>query len=212
MPEPLSKRNYNGRSPQQRAQARKQRLLDAALEIIGTVGFQAARINDICRTAGVSQRYFYESFHDSEDLLLQLYQREFERMTTATLSGIGDPGGNLIEQLRQVLLSWFGTIDANRMAAQIIFFEVHGVSKQAEEVFLAGRSAFRDYVATFLAPVFAATPSNNLDPRVVTIGVVGALLELVRTWLLGELDLSVEQMVDRLLTVVVQFTDLAQGA
>lgn len=211
MPEPRSNRIYNGRSPEERARARKQQLLDAALEIIGTVGFQATRINDICRAAGVSQRYFYESFQDSENLLLQLYQREVERMAQATL-GDFDFGGNPVGQVRQVLTRWFATIEANPMSARIIFFEVHGVSKQAEAVYLAMRRAFRDQVAAFVAPVLEGTPSNHLDQQVVAIGVVGALLELVRTWLVGELDLSVDEMVDRLLAVVAQATDLEVDA
>ena len=83
MGSPRKRRIYAGRSAEERADDRRRRLLEAGLRIIGSEGYRASRVTDICRAAGVSQRSFYEAFPDSEHLLIALYHQEFERLIQA---------------------------------------------------------------------------------------------------------------------------------
>jgi AcrR family transcriptional regulator len=66
-------RTVHGVSPEARRVGRRRRLLDAALELIGTGGWSATTMRSVCTQAGLTQRYFYESFTDPQALALALY-------------------------------------------------------------------------------------------------------------------------------------------
>jgi TetR/AcrR family transcriptional repressor of nem operon len=48
----------------------KRRLLDAALYVIRTKGYTAARVEDICEAAGLTKGSFFHHFKSKEDLAL----------------------------------------------------------------------------------------------------------------------------------------------
>lgn len=65
------------------------RLVDAAVEVFGTSGYRSATVGKICETAGLTKRYFYESFDDSEALLLAAYASVTDRLRDSVLRGAG---------------------------------------------------------------------------------------------------------------------------
>src|SRR5687767_10687592 len=65
-------RAYGGRAPDERRAERRRRLLDAGLEVFGTVGWEEASIALLCATARVGTRAFYEEFDAREDLLREV--------------------------------------------------------------------------------------------------------------------------------------------
>ena len=58
-------RPYRGVSATDRRDQRRQRLIDAGLQLFGTRGIAAVGIVDVCAEAGLTKRYFYENFHRS---------------------------------------------------------------------------------------------------------------------------------------------------
>src|SRR4029077_5184552 len=66
MPRDLANRTpqraYGGVSAEDRIAARRAKLLDAGLELFGTRGYATTGVKDVCREAGLTDRYFYESF------------------------------------------------------------------------------------------------------------------------------------------------------
>lgn len=83
---------YAGLSIEDRADARRRDFVTAGIELMGTVGLRQTRIKDLCETAGLTTRYFYESFGDLEELAVAVVQktavdtalRVFAAMLTAT--------------------------------------------------------------------------------------------------------------------------------
>ncbi len=65
-------RSYAGRRPHQRRAERHERLLEAGLQVFGTVGWDDATIGLLCATAKVGTRAFYEEFDSREELLLEV--------------------------------------------------------------------------------------------------------------------------------------------
>jgi len=56
-----------------------ERLLDAALATFAELGFQAARVEDICRRGGFTRGAFYSSFRTKDELFEALFVRETAR-------------------------------------------------------------------------------------------------------------------------------------
>ena len=71
--EPGQGRPWRGQTPQERREARRRRLLGAALELFGTTGYAATSLTALCAQAGVSPRHFYELYAGREPLMADLY-------------------------------------------------------------------------------------------------------------------------------------------
>ena len=56
-----TERAYGGTPADVRIRERREKLLAAAYEIIGTRGFRAATVRAVCAESGLSQRYYYEA-------------------------------------------------------------------------------------------------------------------------------------------------------
>lgn len=83
---------YRGLSAEERAAERRTRLLDAALEVWADPG-QRTTMTAVCATAGLTERYFYESFKSLDDALaavLDAIAAEIETVTMAAADAAGD--------------------------------------------------------------------------------------------------------------------------
>src|ERR1700722_16607268 len=59
----------------ERTEATRRRLLEAAGQIFGSEGFEAARIEDIAAKAGYTRGAFYSNFESKEDIFLALLEQ-----------------------------------------------------------------------------------------------------------------------------------------
>ncbi|MBI5104391.1 MAG: helix-turn-helix transcriptional regulator, partial [Solirubrobacterales bacterium] len=73
-------RVYGGMTPAERRARRRAQLLEAGLEVFARRGWARATVADVCRAAGLSQRYFYEQFADREGLFLAITDRIAEEV------------------------------------------------------------------------------------------------------------------------------------
>ena len=87
---PPAGRAYAGESQAERVARRRQQFLDAGLQVFGTSGFRTATVRQLCRQAELTDRYFYESFEHTEDLLVAVYEREFDHLQRAVLVALAD--------------------------------------------------------------------------------------------------------------------------
>ena len=78
-------RAYGGVSEEQRRAARRLRLLEAGLEIIGTQGYAAATLRAVCARAELTERYFYESFANREALLVGVHRWVVDQLRACLL-------------------------------------------------------------------------------------------------------------------------------
>lgn len=79
-----AERRYSGMTSADRALERYGRLIEAGIGVFGTQGYRTASIKALCQHAGLSERYFYESFASREELLSSVY----DRLTTAMLQSV----------------------------------------------------------------------------------------------------------------------------
>lgn len=178
-------RPYRGSSPEQRREERREKLLDAAVEIFGTTGYRTASIDKICSTAALTKRYFYESFSDSEALLVAVYRRSAKTM----LDGIRPPEKpetmTSEEVLQAALSNFFGVIAADPGSARIVLLEVLGVSTEVDALYRQTTSLFVDAVLDVAASVELSGGLAGPNRRTLAVGLVGAILLMTQHWLLS---------------------------
>lgn len=84
--EPPRTRPYRGVPADQRRARRRAALMEAGLELLGTRGWAATTVRQVCAEAGLNDRYFYENFPDRDALLLAIIDDQVAQGTDVILS------------------------------------------------------------------------------------------------------------------------------
>ena len=179
-------RPYGGESQQDRTARRRRQLLDAGLALFGSVGYRATTVRALCREAKVADRYFYENFDQTEDLLVAVYEECLERLVVAVTEGAAGvpPDAELDVVARAALERFFALVEEEHLA-RVVWLEVLGVSARVDAVYRAGMQRFASLLLLQLAdrrPGRSALP--DLDPVVATAA-AGGVSQVATDWLLG---------------------------
>jgi AcrR family transcriptional regulator len=197
-------RPWRGVSAEQRVAARRQRLLAAALEVFATRGFHASKVRDVCREAGLTERYFYESFDDKEALLGALGEQIAADFVTAATPSLGlidrDPDAAIGGAARAVVHSL--TDDPRR--ARILFVEVVGVSPALEDRRRAVIGSLVDVIRAAVAQVFGGWARESVEVELVARAVVGAAAELLVAYVRREMVLGQDDLIEHLGNVLMR--------
>lgn len=200
-------RAYRGASPHQRVEQRRAQLVDAGVDIFGTIGYRAATIDHICARAGLSKRYFYESFPDSEALLLACYERCANEVDDAIVTAVTEAPETIEAQLRAALVGYFSAIDADQRGARITLLEILGVSTTVDEAYAARFQRFASSVEALAGEPFSTSklPKTQLD--VIAQGIVGVVTSIATQWLLDHRRRPRAQLIDATYVLILAVLD-----
>ena len=144
---PAAVRRYRGSSAEDRRLSRRERLLDAALRVYGTRGYHSTTVKAVCDAAGLTERYFYESFPNSEALFLALYRdvisQALERIRIAGESAGKDPAA----QARAMLAAYYANLPDKPACSRVYVVEAFNVSPAARELWKFWRESLGDLFA-----------------------------------------------------------------
>ncbi len=137
------------------------RLLDAGLLVLTQQGYQAARVDDIVRTARLSHGTFYLYFSGKEDLVRSLAEECLEEMVgLATSLGPVGPGPDGFEELRTWLDRF--TVTYRRWGAMVrVFMEERNLSGALLRL---GSKAFDEITGSLMARL-AEAPALPFAPE-----------------------------------------------
>src|SRR3954449_8485465 len=119
----VPQRTYGGVSADDRIAARREKLLDAGLELFGTRGYAGTGIKDVCREAGVTDRYFYESFNDGGALFLAVFDRLTAELFRAVAEAVVESGEDPERQLRDAIGTFVHALADDPRKQRVLFAE-----------------------------------------------------------------------------------------
>ena len=102
-----------------RGEATRRRILDAAEEIFGEMGYYEASVSEITRRAGVAQGTFYIYFHSKRETFVELIEDIGTRLRTATSEAIQD-APDRIEAERRGFIAFFQFVYEHRRIYRIV--------------------------------------------------------------------------------------------
>jgi AcrR family transcriptional regulator len=178
----VSGRTYAGESASDRLERRRRQLLDAGLELFGTAGYRATTVRLLCREAKVSDRYFYEQFDSTEDLLLAVYDECTGRLEQAALDALGDRGDDVGDLARRGLDAFLALVEADPRVARVVWFEVLGISARVESTYLARMQRFGHLMLGVLSERDGAAALPEDAHELMASAAVGAVSHAVVTW------------------------------
>jgi len=178
-------RRYRGQSPDTRQAQRRQQLLDAALTVIGERGFSSMTVKRVCQTAGLTERYFYESFSNRDALLAELYQQQTQSLRHTMYNALENPVANADQFVRNGLGAFFDFVQHQPAAARLVLFEVLAVSREIDQLYYQAMEDFAALVQQLAHRQNIATIPPPADEDMVYAGLVGAVVQIAQRWVLG---------------------------
>ena len=181
-------RPYAGLAMEERVAARRARFIEAGVELFGTQGFRGATVRGVCSAAGLTDRYFYESFPTLEALLAAVYcslKDAFATRLTQESFASEDWRGDLAAIERQVTAAyelWFDTVRDPRVA-RILLVEILGVSPEMDALY---EETARDMAELTIAPLATTQPALKLSKarrELLGRALVGAALQVAKMWM-----------------------------
>ncbi|WP_076864085.1 TetR/AcrR family transcriptional regulator [Bradyrhizobium mercantei] len=186
-------RLYGGMDAEERRAERRLKLIDAAIEVYGEVGYRGATVKAICEAAELTERYFYESFANSEALLIAAYNHVVghlhEEMTAAAAAG----GDDAEMRLRAALTLYFTRLKEHPKPARVFLLEISGISPAVDAVKLDALRVFSDIL---VPPALDAKGSDKSGTAtLLSNGMVGAVISIALRWVSRQYPQPVEDVV-----------------
>lgn len=178
-------RRYRGQSPGTRQAQRRQQLLEAALAVIANRGFSSMTIKRVCEAAGLTERYFYESFRNREDLLGQLYLQQTDSLSNTMYAALEEPVSSADHFVRNGLGAFFDFVQDQPAAARLVLFEVLAVNREIDRLYYQAMEDFAALVQQLAHRQNIATIQPPADEAMVYAGLVGAVVQIAQRWVMG---------------------------
>ncbi|MHB8695855.1 MAG: TetR/AcrR family transcriptional regulator [Solirubrobacteraceae bacterium] len=185
-----SSRPYGGVSAGERLSVRRQKLLDAGIELFGTRGIAATSIGDVCDQAGLTKRYFYESFQTIDQLAVAVFDQVTGRLAARIIPAIIAGGGR---DPRPALTAHANAVLGDPRIIRFLAIEGRTAALAEQRAGFARR-------AVELWFSYTTGPDEVVDPalRLRAYAFAGAISEIGLASVQGELDLTPEQVIDEL--------------
>lgn len=176
----MADRVYAGKSAQQRTAQRREQFLEAGLDVFARQGWSASSVTDVCRSAGLSPRFFYEQFGAREDLFIAVTSRIAEQVEQTVRDAVAAPGPDPRQRARAVLVALAGHFAADPRRVRVALME----SLATPRFRLHRRElleSFIDLAARLMRPLRddAADPRANPALRASAAVLTGGLVELL---------------------------------
>ena len=199
-----SARPYGGVDAADRLAARRARLLEAGLDLLGADRPDAAEltVRGICRQAGVTARYFYESFADKDEFVAAVFDWVIADLATTTQAAVAAVPPD--EQTRAGMANVVRTIGGDPRVGRLLFS-----AQLANAVLIRKRlesSALFAMLSGQHVENVLQVPANDRIKAAAHF-VVGGVGQTIGAWLAGEVRLDADQLVDQLASLLDELSD-----
>lgn len=178
MAEKAEKRRYSGQSFESRQAERRDRLIQAALEVAGKSGLDGLSVAAICAEAGLTARYFYESFPSREAIFVEAYRLAQQRLLgQMQVAGVGG------HPAKSALTGFFTALLEHPGVARVFLIDLddhQGALRLAS--FEGGKK---------LAKALGLKAQHPLAQA----GIIGAIVDIGKRWIESEFAEKVETVV-----------------
>ncbi|WP_040795212.1 TetR/AcrR family transcriptional regulator [Nocardia higoensis] len=187
-------RSYGGVSAEDRRADRRARLLAAARTTWGRTGMAAVTVRGVCKTAGLTDRYFYEHFANRDELLVAVADDVRDHLLAVLVrAGVSAEGG-VEDKLRAALEAFLDTLAGDPHLHRIVSSDPGDVPALAQR---------RHDVLAIIADLVVANAPDVLESdwdhdalRRAAMYMTGGVDQLVEGWLAGTIEMTAPELAD----------------
>jgi len=175
-------RRFRGLDAQQRQRQRREQLIAAGLEVFGTRGYHQVGVREICAEARLTERYFYESFANREELFLSVYHHAIGSVRAAVMRALGQPPRDVQAMARAAVRAFLETLREDPRLSRILLIDALTVSADVSRQSQMATQSFADLVGSLVLSLYPQLPKQGVDAQLVANGLVGSTVYLVMHW------------------------------
>lgn len=168
---------------QTKSESRRQRVLDAALEVFAREGYGNAAVDEIARLSATSKGGVYFHFPSKQAIFLSLIDaagalllERTERAMTAEADPIAKGDAALLAVLR--------TFGGHRALARLLLIEALGAGREFNQRLSDLHADFARLIAAYLEEAVAAGAFPPMDVGIASVAWFGAVNQTVTRWVL----------------------------
>jgi len=182
------------KSPRNGTSGKRESILRAATRVFARNGYFNSKVADIAREAEVADGTVYLYFKSKEEILHSIFDQNMAEAIAAgrvLIEKIRDPG----EKLRRIAMLHLERLGADRDLAVVFQVELRGSTKFMREFSAAG---FAEYLGllrqTFEEGQRSGVFRKNLNAKLVSKILFGALDEMATNWIISKRKYKLEPM------------------
>lgn len=187
-------RSYGGVSAAERAADRRGRLIKATIAVLAE-GESGTTMTKICARAGLTERYFYESFASRDEALLVALDAVSDEIASAAVQAIEQTDGAPAQRVRAALTAVVSLLAAEPDKGRVAIIESTSTAllRVRRHTLLA---AFAELVATESAALYGVEAWPVERARINGLVLAAGIAELIGAWLSGDVDLGQDELVE----------------
>lgn len=200
---PPEMRVYGGMTGADRRAERRAQLIEAGLDLLGAAEEDRLTVRQVCRRAGLTPRYFYESFADRDELVAAVHEHVVQTIAAATLAAVETAGERPAARIRAGLGQLVRSVAGDPRHGRVLF------SVTLTNPLLARRRLeSSEFFARLLSGQARRSYGIPDGPRLELIAqfLVGGLAQTLTAWLAGAIAMTEDEIVAEYVTI---FTALA---
>lgn len=192
-----AQRKYGGISAAQRRAERRQRLLDAALDIIGEHGMAGLSVRGVCARAGLTSRFFYENFTDTDTLAAELFDEQMAHVLARATGVVTDldTAGDLPAKIRAAGELFLDELTRDPRIARLAWTEAMSHPALAERRLAAVR-LIAATGAQWARQLLDLPPGPDPRLEATFLLLIGGYSEIALAWQNGAVDLTRDELLD----------------
>lgn len=185
-------RRYRGASPDDRRAQRREQLIAAAIQVYGECGYRHSSVKAVCSAAGLTERYFYESFANSDELLVACYNHVTSALRHELTRAAQAAGRSRAERARAMLQAYFAALKREPRHAVVFLVEIRGISQEVDKAIDEALRAIGQDVARAMAPSGGVREQDEL----LQAGILGGVMHIALRWIGNGYEPPVDRVVD----------------
>jgi AcrR family transcriptional regulator len=191
-------RAYAGVPAEQRRAQRRAALVAAGLDIVGTQGSARLTVAGLCARAGLNERYFYESFANTDEVLGAVLDDVLAELTTVIVAAVAAAPQDTRAKARAAISAAVELLTDDSRKTRVVFAE-----PLAAPALLARRA---EVARAFVALIVGQAQEFYGAETALRVGswgdfaaayVLGGLAETLTAWVRGDLAMSRDELIDR---------------
>ena len=167
-------RRWRGQEPEDRRAARRAQLIEAGLQIMGTEGAAAATMRATCREAALTERYFYESFANRDELLVAVLDEVVLGARDTILDALEAAPSEPSALIRHVVKAFTTYVFKDPRRGRIMFVE----SQAEPALWDRGRELMAEFtnpISASLELMYGGEATDSANSELNSVGLFGAL-------------------------------------
>lgn len=191
----MTERSYGGKTAAERVAERRQRLVDATISVLSASGEAHATMTAVCVEAGLTERYFYESFTGLDDAMLAALDSVCEEILALATSVIESTPGDPEVRVHAVMQAIVDMVTESpaKVRVAVIHASANPRLRARRNELL---SVFADFVAREATDLYGDRAWPAARARVHGLVYIAGFSELVASWLNGDVDLTPAELVE----------------